>query len=202
MNAELKRRRDLLVQGLPAHTADCLLVSSPPNVRYLSGFTGSNALLLVSEGETTLFTDPRYTIRAKQESDCPAVIAKGSLHEAASKRIARRKWRRIGVEQGKITYSAYIDLEKFFPMNSTVIPLPPIVEQQRMVKSDAEVELIRQSVLTNSAAFEKTVARLKVRSRRQFSQAPRRPRKSGQSERPKPSDCPVDVFAVARLPAS
>ena len=108
MNEELKRRRGELAQQLPELDADCLLVSSLANVRYLSGFSGSNALLLVSDGEATLFTDPRYTIRAKQESDCRTVIARGSLYEAASKRVAQRKWRRVGVEQGKITYAAYM----------------------------------------------------------------------------------------------
>jgi Xaa-Pro aminopeptidase len=164
MNEELKRRRGELAQQLPELDADCLLVSSLANVRYLSGFSGSNALLLVSDGEATLFTDPRYTIRAKQESDCRTVIARGSLYEAASKRVAQRKWRRVGVEQGKITYAAYMELGKFFPMSSSLTPVAAVVEQQRMVKSEAEVELIRRSVLTNSAAYEKTIARLKTGS--------------------------------------
>jgi Xaa-Pro aminopeptidase len=162
--SEFKQRRDVLVQQLPHLGVDCLLVSSLPNIRYLSGFTGSNALLLVSARTSTLFSDPRYTIRAKEESDCTVVIAKGVLYASVSKQIAARKWRNVGIEQGKISYAAYLDLKKVLPAKTTLTPLPPMVEQQRMVKSDSEIEMIRRSVLTNSAAFEKTVARLKVTS--------------------------------------
>jgi Xaa-Pro aminopeptidase len=162
MNAgELKTRRKRLLDALPKLNAETLLVSSLPNVRYLSGFTGSNGLLLVAPTGSTLFTDPRYAIQTKQESDCRVTIAKGSLYEAASKHIARRKWRRIGVEQGRITYAAYMELGKFFPLTSSLVPVPPVVEELRMVKSESEVELIRRSVLTNSEAYDKAVGCIK-----------------------------------------
>ena len=60
------------------------MVSGLPNVRYLSGFTGSNALLLLSKDQAVLFTDPRYTIQASQESDCTVRIVRGSLYDAAA----------------------------------------------------------------------------------------------------------------------
>ena len=49
---------------------DALLVSAAPNVRYLSGFTGDNGLLLLTPGSQTLFTDPRFTIQAAEECTC------------------------------------------------------------------------------------------------------------------------------------
>jgi Xaa-Pro aminopeptidase len=161
--AELQARRDRLNERLPELETEALLVGSLPNIRYLSGFTGSNALLLVAPGEALLFTDPRYTIQAKQEAACRVSIAKGSLYEAAAKRIARRRWRTVGVEQGRITHSAFMELSRHSPMNASLIALPPIIEQLRMVKSAAEIDLIRRSVLTNSAAFERTISRLKPR---------------------------------------
>jgi Xaa-Pro aminopeptidase len=161
---ELPGRRKRLLERLPELNAEVLLVGSPSNIRYLSGFTGSNALLLVAAGETTLFTDPRYTIQSREEADCRVSIVKGPLYEGASKLISRRKWRTIGVEQGRITYAAYIELGKHFPMNASVVPVPPVVEQLRMIKSESELASIRRSVITNSTAFDKVVSRLKATS--------------------------------------
>ena len=50
-----------------------------PNLRYLSGFTGSNGALLILPEGSTLFTDPRYKIQAAQETTCKIRIAKGPL---------------------------------------------------------------------------------------------------------------------------
>ena len=47
--------------------ADAFLVSHLPNIRYLCGFTGSAALLLVEQSSATLFTDSRYTFQAREE---------------------------------------------------------------------------------------------------------------------------------------
>jgi Xaa-Pro aminopeptidase len=161
---EFSSRRERLLRLLPGLNAETLLLSSPANIRYLSGFTGSNALLLIAPGEATLFTDPRYTIQSRQESDCRVSIIKGPLYEGASKLISRRKWRTIGVEQGRITYAAYMELGKYFPMHASLLPVPPVVEQLRMIKSESELVSIRRSVMTNSTAFEKVVSRLKTTS--------------------------------------
>ena len=64
---------------------DAAIVTAPPNVRYLTGFTGSNGMLLVTERQATLLTDPRYTLQAKTEtagSGVKVVIAKGALEAA------------------------------------------------------------------------------------------------------------------------
>jgi Xaa-Pro aminopeptidase len=153
-----------LLERLPALNIQSLLISSLPNIRYLSGFTGSNALLLVSPSESVLFTDPRYTIQSRQESDCRVAIAKGSLYDAAAKVIAKDRWRTIGVEQGGITYSTYTELGKSFPAKASITAVPAIVEELRMVKSPDEVALIRRSVATNSSAYEKVVRRLSSRA--------------------------------------
>ncbi len=64
---------------------DALLVSAPPNVRYLSGFTGDNGLLLVTPHSQTLFTDPRFTIQAAEECTCQVkTVTKTPLDQAAA----------------------------------------------------------------------------------------------------------------------
>jgi Xaa-Pro aminopeptidase len=72
---------------------DCLLISGLPNVRYLSGFTGSNGLLLLSHEQPILFTDSRYQIQAAQETKGEAkvhLVRSGPLSHAAAKVLAKK----------------------------------------------------------------------------------------------------------------
>ncbi len=150
-----------VAQQLPELKLDALIVSALPNIRYLSGFTGSNGLLILSGDRATLFTDPRYTIRASQESRAKVEIVKGSLFAAALKLIARKRWKRLGFEANRIPYGSYIELEKDLPAKTSLHPVNGLIEHQRMVKTETEIELIRQSVRTNSKAFDTALKHLK-----------------------------------------
>ena len=137
---------------------DALLVSALPNIRYLSGFTGDNGLLLVTPESQTLFTDPRFTIQASQECTCAIKIApKGPVDPYALEAIRRKKLKRVGFEATRMVYDVHRRLKEALPLGATLKPIGPVIEQLRMVKSKEEIARIRLSVQTNSQAFEKTV---------------------------------------------
>jgi Xaa-Pro aminopeptidase len=137
---------------------DALLVSALPNIRYLSGFTGDNGLLLVTPESQTLFTDPRFTIQASQECTCAIKIApKGPVDPYAVEAISRKKLKRVGFEATRMIYDVHRRLKEALPLGVTLKPIGPVIEQLRMVKSKEEIARIRLSVQTNSQAFEKTV---------------------------------------------
>ncbi len=103
---------------------DALLVSGLPNIRYLTGFTGDNAQLLITPGSQTLFTDPRYTIQASEECTCPVKIhSKGPLDQAVADSIRRKKLKRIGFEASRIIYDVYLRLKQALPLGATLKPL-------------------------------------------------------------------------------
>jgi Xaa-Pro aminopeptidase len=159
---EFEQRRRAVADALSARKLDAMLVSFSPNLRYLSGFTGSNGSLLVLPGKSILFTDPRYEIQAAQESTSTVRIAKGPLTDALVAAIRRLGVRRIGYEPARMTCESFGGLKEKLPMKASLIPVRGWIEEMRMVKSDAELALIRRSVDTNSRAFEQTVARLKA----------------------------------------
>jgi len=149
---------------------DALLVSAPPNVRYLSGFTGDNGLLLVTPGDTpasqTLFTDPRFTIQAAEECTCEVkIVSKTPLDQGALQTIRRRRIKRLGFEASRILFEVHQRITKSLPRGVTLKPIGPVVEKLRMVKSDDEIARIRRSVLTNSEAFEKAVRSIRPGAR-------------------------------------
>ena len=145
---------------------DALLISAPPNVRYLSGFTGDNGLLLVTADSQTLFTDPRFTIQAAEECACPVVtVSKTPLDQAALQTIRKHRWKRIGFEAARISYEMHARLNEALPKKVTLKPIGPVVEKRRMIKSDDEIARIRRSVLTNSEAFEKATKSIRPGAR-------------------------------------
>jgi Xaa-Pro aminopeptidase len=156
------RRREAVVAQLPERQLDGFLVSFSPNLRYLTGFTGSNGNLLLTAGKAILFTDPRYQIQAAQEVTCRVHISKGPLVPDVVAAIGKSGLRRIGYEPARMTCDSLDSLQGHMPMKSTLVPVNGCVEGLRMIKSTEEIDLIRRSVLTNSRAFETMVPRVKV----------------------------------------
>ena len=140
-------------------THDAIVVTTLQNVRYLSGFTGSNALLIVRGKEMTLFTDPRYALQAKLESLAKVKVVRGELIPALANSLAKCK--SIGFENRRITYSAAAGLQKLLKPGANLIGIEDAIEKKRMVKTAEEIALIRESVRINSVAFERGLKRFR-----------------------------------------
>lgn len=159
---QFAQRRAAIARGLEGRKIEALLVTAPPNVRYLSGFTGDNGNLLIHAGGALLFTDPRFTIQAKQESNCLVRISKGPLAAEVLAAVRRLRLRRIGYDPARTT-CAYIDaLKSQLPLRSSFEGVGGWIEELRIIKSAGEIDLIRRSVETNSRAFEQAVSRIRV----------------------------------------
>jgi Xaa-Pro aminopeptidase len=153
--AEYDSRRSSAAAVAAGHKLDALLVTGLPNVRYLTGFTGSNgAVLLLAGGGFILFTDPRYTIQAAQETGGRVVTTRKPLMDAAAAEAARRRIRKLGFEAQRIGFEAHERLRSKLPRAVELEPARGLVETLRARKSPAELELIRRSVEVNSRAYE------------------------------------------------
>ena len=154
--AEFSLRRERLLSLLQEARTGAIAITAPPNVRYLSGFTGSNAALLVTGDGTLLFTDPRYQIQASVESDCEVKIAKEPLLKALLKWAHRWRISSLGCEQNRISFQAFKEL-KDGAGGIRLKPLSGIVEKLRMIKSAAEIAAITRSVELNSTALQEAL---------------------------------------------
>ncbi len=141
---------------------DALVVSALPNVRYLTGFTGSNGLVILWPGGSILFTDPRYTIQAASESACTVKIVRQHLPLEAAHFIKRKQWKRIGFEKTRLTFEGYQILKDELPMGASLKPVAAAIEALRAIKSPEEIAKIRRSVVLNSRAFEATAKSVKA----------------------------------------
>ncbi|MGA2736342.1 MAG: Xaa-Pro peptidase family protein [Bryobacteraceae bacterium] len=151
---EFEHRRRLIGSGLENRELDGMLVTSPASVRYLTGFTGSNGAVLALPGEAIFFTDPRYAIQSGREVSCRTQVCKGPILPAVAALVADRRIRRLGFERAHLSYEGFDLLRSNMRVNTSLKPVSGWLEAHRVLKSEAEIALIRRSVETNSKAFE------------------------------------------------
>jgi Xaa-Pro aminopeptidase len=159
---ELEQRRRSVQTALAGQKIDTLLVSSPANIRYLTGYAGSNGLVLATPSETHFFTDPRYALEASQTITCKLHIAKRPLIEDVAAIIKRKKLKKIGFEPAWLNLDQHQKLKTLLPLGASLQPLAGIVDTLRMTKSPQEIDQIRKSVRVNSEAYARTLRRVRL----------------------------------------
>jgi len=139
-----------------------LVVAHLPNIRYLTGFSGSNALLLLELGRATLYTDGRYREQAGQEVEAArvAIPAQGNLWKAAAQRAA--KLRRLGFEPERVTVAQRGRFLAQWPGKAAGLrEASGWTEALRAVKQPEEVAAIRRAVELAAGVFAPTVAAMR-----------------------------------------
>jgi Xaa-Pro aminopeptidase len=159
---DLEKRRQAVGERLSGLKIDALIVSSLANVRYLTGYAGSNGLLLITAREAHFFTDPRYAIEAAQKISCKVHIVRGPLIAASAALVKRKKIKKVGFESAWLRYEEYSKLKSELPLGAALQPVGRIVEQQRMIKSPEEIAIIQSSVLANSEAYARTMKQVRL----------------------------------------
>ena len=137
---------------------DALLISQPENIRYLSGFTGSSAWLLVSSQNAILATDFRYVEQAKaQAADFEIMRTKGELRDWICDLASDLGWRKLGFEANVISYDSYHKIKDTIESKQASLELTPdtgTIEQLRSVKDREELESIIKAVELVDVVFE------------------------------------------------
>ena len=148
-------RRAALRALLPGAGVDALLVTDLVNVRYLTGFTGSNAALLVhadGDGASRFCTDGRYRTQAATEvPDLETVVDRASAVELA-KRLPTLGVERPGFESDAVTVDAYDALAEAAG-GVRMHRVPGLVQRLRAVKDAVEVEALRRACAVGDAAL-------------------------------------------------
>ncbi len=126
---------------------DGLLVSSPPNVTYLSDFKNVDSWILVSSKGLYFITDSRYSEQARKEAKGFQVILrdKKSVAQMLADLARQMRLKRVGFEAGIITYSFYLSLEKHLGKEKLAVTRG-LVESLREIKDAFEIGQIKKSV--------------------------------------------------------
>jgi Xaa-Pro aminopeptidase len=148
---------------LPDQQLDGLLITSLPNIRYLSGFTGSTALLLVTERETLFITDPRYTLQAGRQvaGRIITVSTDKTYPQTAAEAIKGARLKRVGFESAHLTHKQLQEFSEKTGEAVAFVPTESAVENLRIVKDAQEIEALRRAVDLTSEVFEAFLGEIK-----------------------------------------
>ena len=168
-SAALSRRHRLAREALTRAGLDALVVTSLPNVLYLTNFTGSSAIVVIDAERVRFITDFRYVtaIAASRDAahECPGldlVVVDGSYDATLSSVIAAAPGPRVGFEAAHLTVARHQWLASTIanqsPAAVELVPTEGIVERSRVRKDDYEIAVVREAARRLSNVAREVVA--------------------------------------------
>jgi Xaa-Pro aminopeptidase len=160
-SAALSRRHSLVRAAAARHSVDALVVIARPNIFYLTNFTGSSAIVVITPDHLYFVTDFRYVtaVESLQQSEeaCPGLeltVVEGTYDTTLTKLLASLNVRRVGFEAAHVTVSRYNWLVSQLGSGQTgptLVPTEHIVERLRVRKDEYEIETFREAARRLSA---------------------------------------------------
>jgi Xaa-Pro aminopeptidase len=152
-------RADRLTEKLAGAGVDAVLVTDLANVRYLTGYTGSNGLALIGANTRAFVTDFRYVEQAAEEVDASfdRLRASVDLLEAVKEALGQGALR-LGFEAAHVSVREHERLRELLPDRVELIGVHGLVEGLRAVKDPGEVAAIRAATELADAALERLIA--------------------------------------------
>jgi Xaa-Pro aminopeptidase len=144
-------RADRLVELLDEGELDCVLVTNLVNVRYLTGFTGSNGACVVSRDERLFLTDSRYAEQAREQ--VPEFERLDASRELLGDLAARLEGR-AGFDDAHVSVKAHAALQGKLADGVELVPAAGLVERLRARKDEGELASMRGAAEIADAALE------------------------------------------------
>lgn len=148
-----------LVERLPAMEADAIVVTNLVNLRYLTGYTGSNGVAVIGPETRAFLTDFRYQEQSPAEIDpsfdrriltLDLLAGVSELLPAGAERLA--------IEDGNMTVRAHSHLRELLPDGVQLVPAGDPAEALRAVKEPGEIERIRAASQVADAGLRQIMA--------------------------------------------
>ena len=137
---------------------DAALITNLTNVRYLTGFSGTNGQVLVKSDRSVFFTDPRYEARASDiVQGADIVIYSNKLTDVLPEHLNGTS--HLGVEASTMTLAEHAELDEAL-QGVELASTKGVVEDIRRIKEPAEIELMRRAIEIGDAAFDWVLDRL------------------------------------------
>jgi Xaa-Pro aminopeptidase len=154
LNSNYIKRMQILSSELKKCGAEGCLVTSRANYRYFSGFSGSNAMLLVTENKRYLFTDFRYTIQAHEQAPDFEIIQETSGEEKAllNTYLKQNKVKKLLFEDTKVSYKDYFEMKDALA-GCKLQPAGDTLERIRMYKDEDEIKNMSLAARLGDEAF-------------------------------------------------
>ncbi|NUK31084.1 aminopeptidase P family protein [Parageobacillus sp. VR-IP] len=135
------------------HDIDGLLVTNPYNRRYITGFTGTAGVAVISRDKAVFITDFRYVEQASQQVKGFEIVQHtGPIVDEAAKQVARLGIQKLGFEQEDVSYATFKAYES--AVKAELVPTSHVIEKLRLIKSESEIKILKEAAEIADAAFE------------------------------------------------
>jgi Xaa-Pro aminopeptidase len=159
----LKRRHEAIRAAIADQRLDALVVTSLPNILYLTNFTGSSAIVIVAADRLELLTDFRYVTAVKalqrENPELELAVVEGSYDAALVQRLSSLPVSRIGIEAAHLSVARHAwmaaslakDDESGLRPTRVLVPTEGVVERARVRKDEYEIATLREAAKRLSA---------------------------------------------------
>lgn len=148
----MKNKLNNLREKFLEHNIDGLLIMSEFNRRYMTNFTGTAGVVLISANEAAFITDFRYIEQAKRQAEQYEIVEHdGNIYKAIASEVKRLGIKNLGFEQDYVSFAQY----KIFAdiIKCDLIPVSNIVEKLRLLKDEQEINIIKEATALADKAF-------------------------------------------------
>jgi Xaa-Pro aminopeptidase len=150
MNYQLRLKE--LRGKLKEISADAVLIEKRENYRYMSGFTGTFAYLLISDDNALIITDSRYTEQAAQQASDYELVNYSSSNFIENI-LNEKKIKKLAIEGDTVSVSNYKKYQKVETVEEIIIT-SGLIENLRKIKDENEISLIKKAVQLADEGFE------------------------------------------------
>ncbi|MED4204372.1 M24 family metallopeptidase [Neobacillus mesonae] len=141
-----------LREEFAAYGIDGVLITSPYNRRYISNFTGTAGVVLISANHAQFITDFRYVEQAAKQCEGFEVIKfSDTIPKEVAEQVKKLGIKKLGFEEDYLTYSLFKVYEE--ELKAELVPIAGVIEKLRLIKTDAEIKIIKEAADIADAAF-------------------------------------------------
>jgi|SRR5690625_657026 len=145
---------------LQKNNLDGMIVTSPINRRYLTGFTGSAGIVIISQSDQLLLTDFRYTEQAKEQvKDYTIVTHEASIFQEVADQLKQLNLNNMAFEAAHISYEQYEQLNSL--ISAQLIPVTNVIETIRSIKTTTEWDIMKKAAEIADRAYEHILSFIK-----------------------------------------
>ncbi len=132
---------------------DALLITNPYNRSYMTGFSGTAGVAIVSAEDAVFITDFRYTKQAEKEIEGYRIVQHtATIIEEVAVQAKKMNVKSLGFEKDDLSYGLFELYEK--QVGATLKPVSGLVEKLRMIKTEDEIAVLQAAAKIADDAFE------------------------------------------------
>lgn len=157
----MRKRVEKLRERMKDENIEAFLITDATNRRYVSGFTGTAGVVLITKDSAQLITDFRYVTQAQEQAPYFELIRhKGAIWETVVRQCGKLGIQSLAFEEQQLTFAHYRELQRHTD-DIDLKPTSNLVENLRLIKDEQELEILQKAAQIADRTYEHILTFLK-----------------------------------------